>query len=102
MIPEDWISHLQDSATNYFVEDVALSLVGDDLNTVDASTPVLLLKVTHVETDMRFTFTFTMSVETAHSLASVFDSMSNDLFELGGVQFGSLEGEIINNDEERE
>lgn len=96
------MSHLSDSATNYFVEDVALSLVGDDTDTVNAATPVLLLKVKHLETGFRFTFTFTMDVATAHSIASVFESMSDDLFKLGDVQFGSLEGEIINNDEERE
>lgn len=76
---KDWIGHLKDDSKNYFVDDFALALIGDDEGHVTDATPTLLFKVRHVETDLSFTFTFRLPVDVVSQLAVALDAMSFDL-----------------------
>lgn len=98
MIPADWVSHLQNDATNYKVLDFALALIGNDEESVAEAVPVLLLRVEHRETELEFDFTFSLSASVAERLALSMDSLSYDMAR--DCVLGALDGQIIDDDDE--
>ena len=76
---KEWINYLQDDSKNYFVDDFALALIGDDEKSVTDATPTLLFRVRHIETELSFTFTFRLPVDVVSQLAVALDAMSFDL-----------------------
>lgn len=98
MVPNDWVAHLQDAATNYQVLDFALALIGDDEASVADAQPVMLLRVKHLETELEFDFTFTFTAELAEGVAMAMDSMSFDLSR--DCVLGALDGHIIDDSDD--
>lgn len=79
MSPEEWSKLLQDPATRYQIEDVAIALVGEPTDVSNDAQPTLICRVVHVETDMRLTFTFEVPHWLVDVMGNTFTRMAQDI-----------------------